>query len=186
MSRGLGRVELRILEILAGSERLRPAQIAFEIAGRTEPTVALAASVRRALTGLRKKGRLVSVMGDWMLAETWQWRREQRERGDELARRRETQEPSEERAVDERTREDGEFDNQIDYRVEGRRLSKILALLGSPHEGEVLNAARHAEQIRRRLRLSWEEMITLPGWTASGTETEVETTRPKYGPNFTF
>jgi hypothetical protein len=54
-----------------------------------------------------------------------------------------------------------------------------LALLGSPHEGEVLSAARQAEQIRSRLRLSWEEIISLPNAEAS-----VRTAKVEYGPNF--
>jgi hypothetical protein len=54
-----------------------------------------------------------------------------------------------------------------------------LALLGSPHEGEILNAARQAEQVRRRLKLSWEEIISLPSAEAS-----TAVAKAGYGPNF--
>jgi hypothetical protein len=36
---------------------------------------------------------------------------------------------------------------------------KVLGLLGSEHDGEALNAARQAETIRRKLRLTWDDII---------------------------
>jgi hypothetical protein len=39
------------------------------------------------------------------------------------------------------------------------RLVKVLGMLGSDRDGEVLNAARHAEQLRRKLNASWDELI---------------------------
>jgi hypothetical protein len=41
-----------------------------------------------------------------------------------------------------------------------RRLAKVLGMLGSSHDGEVVNAARQAEEIRRRLGRTWEELLT--------------------------
>lgn len=190
MSRDLGRVELRILQLLEGGRRLRPSQIALEIAGSAEPTDALRASVGRALTSLRRKGQLVRMMGDWVLAETSRRAEMQRAHEEDLRKRREAQERREERTLEGRVpvddgadlTPDSAVDGPVDYRIEGRRLIKILALLGSPHEGEVLNAARQAEQVRRRLRLSWQELITLPDHE----EIEATQTKLEYGPNFSF
>jgi hypothetical protein len=33
-------------------------------------------------------------------------------------------------------------------------------MLGSDHDGEVLSAARQAEAIRRKLQLTWDELLT--------------------------
>ena len=193
MSPKPGRVELRILELLRSIERLRPAKIAFEIAGRAEPTAALSASVRRALASLRKKGRVVRVMDYWMLAETWQQaemrRQREREREEELWRQRQVEERKKKQSGDSRTEEkdwpelttNDTLHGEIDYGVAGRRLVKILGLLGSPHEAEVLNAARQAEHIRRRLRLSWAKIIVLPDRDA---KTQEGTATVAYGPNF--
>ena len=42
------------------------------------------------------------------------------------------------------------------------RLSKILGLLGSDHDGEVLAAARKANEFLRSLRLTWRDVIAMP------------------------
>ena len=39
------------------------------------------------------------------------------------------------------------------------RLEHLLGMLGSAHEGEVLNAARLAEKERRRLGKTWKEIL---------------------------
>jgi hypothetical protein len=39
------------------------------------------------------------------------------------------------------------------------QLVKVLGMLGSERDGEVLNAARHAERLRRKLNASWDELI---------------------------
>ena len=38
-------------------------------------------------------------------------------------------------------------------------LVKALGMLGSNGDGEVLNAARHAERLRKKLNMSWDELI---------------------------
>lgn len=43
------------------------------------------------------------------------------------------------------------------------RLAKVLGLLGSAHDGEVLAAAQQAEQMRRAAALTWQEIISAPG-----------------------
>lgn len=39
------------------------------------------------------------------------------------------------------------------------QLVKILGMLGSDRDGEVLNAGRHAERLRRKLNMSWHELV---------------------------
>jgi len=39
------------------------------------------------------------------------------------------------------------------------RLTKLLGMLGSSGDGEVVNAARMAEDLRRRLKLTWPDLI---------------------------
>ena len=39
------------------------------------------------------------------------------------------------------------------------RLTKLLGMLGSAHDGEVLAAARQAERLRAEARLSWAEIL---------------------------
>jgi hypothetical protein len=53
------------------------------------------------------------------------------------------------------------------------RLAKLLALVGSDHDGEALSAARAADRLVRRAGLSWTEALS--GLTAdrSGVATEI-------------
>ena len=43
--------------------------------------------------------------------------------------------------------------------VDLRRLARVCGLLGSEHDGEVLAAARQAEKIRKKLGVTWEELL---------------------------
>jgi hypothetical protein len=42
------------------------------------------------------------------------------------------------------------------------RLAQILGMLGSAHDGEVLNAARLADQFVRQLGMTWADVILMP------------------------
>lgn len=42
------------------------------------------------------------------------------------------------------------------------KLAMVLSMLGSEHEGEVLSAARRAEEIRRRLATTWDRLLLTP------------------------
>jgi hypothetical protein len=44
-------------------------------------------------------------------------------------------------------------------------LIKALGMLGSNHDGEVLNAAHKAEELRRKLDMTWEELVISAGET---------------------
>ena len=43
--------------------------------------------------------------------------------------------------------------------VDRQRLARVCGLLGSEHDGEALAAARQAEKIRKKLGLTWEELL---------------------------
>lgn len=44
-------------------------------------------------------------------------------------------------------------------RDDRERLVKLLGLMGSDHDGECLNAARKAEKLRKKLGLTWDDLI---------------------------
>ena len=43
--------------------------------------------------------------------------------------------------------------------VDRQRLARVCGLLGSDHDGEALVAARQAEKIRKKVGLTWEELL---------------------------
>lgn len=49
-----------------------------------------------------------------------------------------------------------------------RKLVASLGMLGSDHDGEVLNAARAAEMLRRQLGKNWDELLTSPEQLVGG------------------
>jgi hypothetical protein len=43
--------------------------------------------------------------------------------------------------------------------VDLRRLARVCGLLGSDHDGEALAAARQAEKLRKKVGLTWDELL---------------------------
>jgi hypothetical protein len=43
--------------------------------------------------------------------------------------------------------------------VDLRRLARVCGLLGSDHDGEALAAVRQAEKIRKKVGVTWEELL---------------------------
>jgi hypothetical protein len=43
--------------------------------------------------------------------------------------------------------------------IDRERLGKLLGMLGSEHDGEVVAAARAAEELRRRAKLTWPQIL---------------------------
>jgi hypothetical protein len=43
--------------------------------------------------------------------------------------------------------------------VDRQRLARICSLFGSDHNGEALAAARQAEKIRKKVGVTWEELL---------------------------
>lgn len=54
-------------------------------------------------------------------------------------------------------------------------LSKFLGMMGSQHDGEVLNAARMAEKLRVKMNKSWGQLVT--GQSSSGFDGEMRMMR---------
>jgi hypothetical protein len=46
--------------------------------------------------------------------------------------------------------------------VDRQRLARVCGLLGSEHDGEALAAARQAEKLRKKLGVTWEELLVPP------------------------
>ena len=46
--------------------------------------------------------------------------------------------------------------------VDRQRLARVCGLLGSEHDGEALAAARQAEKLRKKLGLTWDELLVPP------------------------
>src|SRR5690242_17855475 len=46
--------------------------------------------------------------------------------------------------------------------VNRQRLARVCGLLGSDHDGEALAAARQAEKLRKKLGLTWDELLVPP------------------------
>jgi hypothetical protein len=42
------------------------------------------------------------------------------------------------------------------------KIAQCLAMMGSAHDGEALNAARAAERLRAQLGLQWADLLTNP------------------------
>lgn len=160
MSRGLGRVERRIVELIAGADRLTATKIAWWVSGQAAPTPALTVSVRRALATLARKGLLVRDGREWMSAAVARRAEEQRQReAERAAREKAEQEP---RASAEEPRQRTPLGGATTPGAGIDRLVKVLSMLGSDHDGEVLAAARQAEALRRRLGIGWDMLIAAP------------------------
>ena len=149
MSRGFGSIERAIIELLDLDLRLGVAtgpEIARSITGEAD-----APSVRRALKRLESKGIIVPLPNRegrlvlWVLTatakdEVKRQRRRERDRAGRAKRKRQDQHrrvPAHDTA----------------------RLEQLLGMLGSAHEGEILNAARLVERERQRLDKTWREIL---------------------------
>jgi len=48
----------------------------------------------------------------------------------------------------------------MNAQLDRERLAKVLGMLGSEHDGEVIIAARHADALVRRAGLTWRDVVT--------------------------
>lgn len=161
MSRGLGRVERRVLDILAGAAGPLPALAiaGWVLPGALRPTPAIEASVRRSLKTLARKGLVNRAGGEWIHPDVE--RRADRERA-HAARKAEEAARGEEDAAQQRSAAEAEElarARRADPAAARAVLVKTLGMLGSGHAGEVVNAARLADLIRQQLGMSWDELI---------------------------
>jgi hypothetical protein len=128
-------------------------QLAWWIA-KGAPTPSIRASVRRALGRLEQEK---LVMGDpasktWVLTQAE--RRRERKRQEADGARRERRRDQEAEAEQKSIRAP-----PPPKTVDRALLAKLLGMLGSSHDGEVLNAARLVERERRRCGKTWEELL---------------------------
>jgi hypothetical protein len=169
MSKGLGRVERLVLERL-------DVELGLFVHGRTVPDLRTALpeiaepSLRRALRSLERKklvqrvvrGRRGQDCDRWVAvaAIKRQAEQEREERRRKKAGCRNEQEWKEQEARTKRVKAAlfGSVD-PVDPMAE--TLAKVLGLLGSAHDGEVLAAALKAEEVRRRIGKTWGQLLGL-------------------------
>jgi hypothetical protein len=134
MSRGFGAIQRAVLDALSDNLIITLSTIDLaHVINQCVRSKSVIASVHRALRILEAIGKVVRVEGKWVLA----------------TRQREA------RSFNRRKRH-GPVPHQNER---SKLLSKILGMLGSSEDGEVLAAARKAEAKRVELGLSWEMII---------------------------
>lgn len=135
MSRGFGAIQRAVLDAL--SDKLIVTLSTLDLAHIVNGGVrsrSMIASVHRALRTLEAVGKVVRLDGRWALASRQREARSYRYR----------QHP----------------ESPVQQRNERLKLiSKILGMLGSSQDGEVLAAAKRAEAKRVELGLSWDDII---------------------------
>ncbi|ABA05231.1 hypothetical protein Nwi_1972 [Nitrobacter winogradskyi Nb-255] len=135
MSRGFGAIQRAVLDAL--SDKLIITLSTLDLAHIVNGGVrsrSMIASVHRALRTLEAAGKVVRLDGRWALASRQREARSYRYR----------QQP----------------ESPVQQRNERLKLiSKILGMLGSSQDGEVLAAAKRAEAKRVELGLSWDDII---------------------------
>ena len=163
MSRGLGQRERKILAALAPAGRrssapaLTAAEIARMIGGADEPTTAALVSTRRALYGLVSEGLVVRLPRYYGRHKaTWSLKtaaaRNQARQGWQHQRLWQDEE-------DERRLHAAFEAAPENLSAAKTRIAKVLGMLGSGHEPEVLAAAQLAESERARTGKTWAELL---------------------------
>ena len=174
MSRGLGRVQRLIIEKLAprhtGYVPSMPARSLLKSMNRAEfgagpePIRPVTReSLYQALESLERRGIVTrsrtGPVTEWSLAEVQ--RREadrQRKHAAQAARRKKARQRQQEQA-----RQQGDGAEATPPRPKSRhryaRLARLLEMLSSEYDGEVLNAARAVEAERRQLGVTWETLL---------------------------
>jgi hypothetical protein len=161
MSRGPGRLSIGILDCIGNGRDWTAAELAEAVLGNT--STAAVVSVRRALRALAASG-LVAVRGMGSL-KLWRGveaakREQQKQTRSRTAREREARRRAHE---DEAWRETFR-EARLRRRMAGdgsqrSQLAKILGMLGSSHDGEVLSAARRVEKLRQKMGKTWGELL---------------------------
>ena len=159
MSRGLGYRERLILDSLAPDYRhgVAPNYSASQLASiiadsRGRPNVSDLVSVRRALYSLERKGLVIRREAPPGRSK-WLWTLAS-------AAKREARRQRRAREKTEGARRRKKFLERADAATAtNARLAKLLGMLGSDHDGEVLSAARQVEAERRKLGKVWTEIL---------------------------
>jgi hypothetical protein len=139
MSRGLGRVERRVVDtLLAAGKALNGAEILARI--RAKPTPAAASALRRALVSLRRKELILRQGQAWIHPAV-----------QNLERMRDWQ------TADARDRETALLRSLTPNKAEAR-IKTLLKRLGSGTGDEVLGVARELEKLRQAQDFEWENV----------------------------
>lgn len=160
MSRGLGRVQRMILECLSVEESASAEIIAKfvfhgELGKRGVPSQSMLVSVRRSLAGFLH----LELVGRTFDREMGVWKWESIETHRKRQKREKVRERASARA---RARRDKAFKQREAEANSGvYLLAKILGMLGSDHDAEVLVAAHRAEDQRRKLGMTWSQLLSL-------------------------
>lgn len=166
MSRGPGSVQRAILDCLSRKwPTLSVVEIACFVYGADlspgdDPTKSMLASTRRALGKLQDADLVVRLrLVDDADRVTFQWasvakRKSEQKREEAKAR---AGAHSRQRSNDRADQRSGSHRRKATTGLE--LMVKILGMLGSAHDGEVLAAARRAEEQRLKLGSSWEQII---------------------------
>ena len=134
MSRGFGAIQRAVLDALSDELIITLSTIDLaRVINHGVRSRSIIASVHRALRTLEAVGKVVRIEGKWVLA----------------TRQREARSHN-------RRKQHGPVGHQNERL---KLISKILGMLGSSEDGEVLAAARKAEAKRVELGLSWEMII---------------------------
>jgi hypothetical protein len=109
-------------------------------------------------SALTAQGRIAAVDSD---TTTKFWPQTTAEKRRQPRQRAEQQKQQQERAQreEEARRAAGIDPSRPKAHDDREKLAKILALMGSDHDGEVLSAARRAERQRKRMGLTWAELL---------------------------
>jgi hypothetical protein len=166
MSRGLGVVERFVLDFLTNSavDGWDTPAIVLAVTNRRkmQPSASSEASVRRALASLLRKGLIFHTKDEKTGRKEWKSGEGERKERERRARR-EAREAKAARKQAWREAQARARTKHVERQSSVRVLAKLLGLLGSEHDAEVLAAARKAEAERKRLGKTWQEILTHAG-----------------------
>ena len=160
MSRGFGRIERAIIEALDLNSSVfgtTGLDLAHWVAGATNSP-----SVRRALRRLEAKGVIEPLPKRYGRSIIWALTKKTKDEARRERRRKRDRARQQKRKYE--ARQEYEESQMARQRLQDRardtaRLERLLGMLGSAHEGELLNAARLVERERRRLGKTWKEIL---------------------------
>jgi hypothetical protein len=159
LSRGHGAVERAILDDLAPNKCAIVEDLARSVAGTADPNFAISGALRSSINrALRKLARSGLIYEYDRLGPTKYWAFVANK---ENKKRRRSREQANQERYEEALREAQRLGEAQRQKTDAKaQLKKVLGMLGSDHDGEVLSAARQAEAIRRNLRLTWDQLLT--------------------------
>jgi hypothetical protein len=158
----MGSVQQGILHCLADKKAWGARQLAHSILNSTSPAALV--SIRRAARALEATGLIVTVP-DISTSKFWRLAAaDKRHQAKKKAKER--------KRTDERRQEEDQARRRAmekDYEPPKRssdpemaKLAKILGMLGSDADGEVLAAARRAEKLRCQMDITWDRLLRVP------------------------